>query len=86
MGVKLADQDSLILPFLKNSPSECYFLDEFMPIPSSIVHGKTAGLGLRYYTYKAAYYKDWPERQVILSFYSKDQKCWTLFEEYYLAD
>ncbi|MEZ4742543.1 MAG: hypothetical protein R3B45_08860 [Bdellovibrionota bacterium] len=73
------------LPFIKNSPEECYFLDEFMPVPDKLVPGKTGSLGLRYYTYNLANYKDWDHKQITLSFYSVDDQCWYLFEEYYKA-
>ncbi len=73
------------LPFIKNTPEECYYLDEFMPVPDSLVPGKSGSLSLRYYTYGLANYKDWEKKQVILSFYSSDERCWSLFEEYYVA-
>lgn len=72
------------LPFLKNSHEECYYLDEFMPTPNRMVTGQSGALDLRYYSYNAANYKDWEEQEIVLSFYSRDQKCWSLFEEYYL--
>lgn len=77
--------DKMVLPFLKNTPSECYYLDDFMPVPDALVSGKTGGLNLRYYTYNYATYKDWSEKHIILSFYSRDSHCWSLFEEYYVA-
>jgi hypothetical protein len=73
----------LELPFIKNSPSECYYLDEFMPVPDRMIPGKTGSLQLRYYTYNLANYKDWNRKKIILSFYSSDTMCWSLFEEYY---
>ena len=73
------------LPYLKNTPNECYFLDEFMPAPSNLVTGKTRGLDIRYYTYNSIKYKDIEASQVVLSFYSKDHRCWSLFEEQYKA-
>ncbi|NRA44430.1 MAG: hypothetical protein HRU09_05690 [Oligoflexales bacterium] len=82
---KLTDQ-GVLLPFLKNTPNECYYLDDFMPVPNNMVTGKSGSLSLRYYTYNAASYKDWQEKQIILSFYSKDSRCWSLFEEYYVLD
>lgn len=72
------------LPFLKNTPNECYYLDEFMPVPDGLVNGKSGSMNLRYYSYKAANYKDWQQKEIILSFYSKDDRCWSLFEEYYV--
>ncbi len=77
---------SVLLPYIKNSPNECYYLDEFMPVPDNIVRGKNGGLYLRYYTYKDASYKDWLHKEVILSFYSNDDRCWSLFEEYYVSN
>ncbi|MDD9950623.1 MAG: hypothetical protein OXT67_03565 [Zetaproteobacteria bacterium] len=83
-GKKITN-DRVLLPFLKNSPNECYFLDEFMPAPNNLVTGRSGSLSLRYYTYNLASYKDWPKHQIILSFYSTDLQCWSLFEEYYTA-
>ena len=60
--------------------------NEFMPTPDSMVSGRSGNLGLRYYTYKSANYKDWKRQFVILSFYSTDDRCWSLFEEYYMID
>lgn len=75
---------ALDLPFIKNTAEECYYLDEFMPTPDSMVAGKSGAMSLRYYTYKLANYKDWEKKQIILSFYSADDSCWSLFEEYYI--
>lgn len=77
--------DVLDIPFLKNSPNECYYLDEFMPVPNNMVTGQTGSLSLRYYTYEQAAFKDWTEAKIILSFYSDDNRCWSLFEEYYIG-
>lgn len=78
---------ALLVPYIKNSPNECYYLDEFMPIPNNLVTGKSGSLSLRYYTYNRASYKDWHNKnQIILSFYSKDAQCWSLYEEYYVSD
>jgi hypothetical protein len=85
-SMKTASADGSYLPFLKNSPNECYFLDEFMPTPDGLVKGKTGSLKLRYYSYKAASYKDWDSKHVVLSFYSSDDRCWSLFEEYFVAE
>lgn len=82
---KLTDQ-GVLLPFLKNTPNECYYLDDFMPAPNNMVSGKSGSLNLRYYTYNGASYKDWQDQQIILSFYSKDGRCWSLFEEYYVVE
>jgi len=78
--------DPVNIPFIKNSANECYYLDEFMPVPDGMVTGKSGILSLRYYSYKAANYKNWSEKYIILSFYSNDDRCWSLFEEYYRAD
>lgn len=80
------EPDVVQLPYLKNSANECYYLDEFMPVPDSLVAGKYGRMALRYYTYKTASYKDWDEKQVILSFYSQDDRCWSLFEESYIVN
>lgn len=77
--------DVVDLPFIKNSKNECYYLDSFMPIPDNLVSGKFGNLDLRYYTYNTANYKDWEKKQVILSFYSQNERCWSLFEEYYIT-
>jgi len=74
------------LPFLKNSANECYFLDEFMPVPDGLVSGKSGALDLRYYSYKIANYKEWRNKEIMLSFYSKNGHCWSLYEEYYVTD
>ncbi len=74
------------LPFMRLAQAgECYFIDDFMPTPDTMVTGKATGLSLRYYTYWNARYKSWAETGVMLSFYSKDSRCWSLFEEYILA-
>lgn len=73
------------IPFLKNSANECYYLDEFMPVPDGLVSGKSGALDLRYYTYQTANYKEWRLKGIMLSFYSRNGRCWSLFEEYYLA-
>jgi hypothetical protein len=70
------------LPFMRMESSECYYVDEFMPTPDNLVSGKSGGLHLRYYTYKSAIYKLWDEEKIMLAFYSKDSRCWSLFEEY----
>jgi hypothetical protein len=70
------------LPFMRMEPAECYFLDDFLPTPDSMVTGRSGGLHLRYYTYNSAIYKFWNEEKVMLAFYSKDEVCWSLFEEY----
>ena len=69
--------------FLRNSSNECYYLDEFMPAPDSLVSGESGGMKLRYYTYLKAQYKEWRSYTILLSFYSLDRKCWSLFEEAY---
>ncbi|MBP6217671.1 MAG: hypothetical protein KA436_03675 [Oligoflexales bacterium] len=79
-------QEGLILPYIKNTANECYYLDEFMPTPNHLVTGKAGSLNLRYYTYNSASYKDWREKQIVLSFYSKDERCWSLFEEFFVLE
>jgi hypothetical protein len=74
------------IPFMKNSSNECYYLDEFMPTPDAMTTGKNGTLGLRYYSYKGATYKEWENTRINLSFYSHDLKCWSLFEEFYTAN
>lgn len=86
LSARVNTVDTVQLPYIKNSANECYYLDEFMPVPDSLVSGQSGQLKLRYYTYKAAHYKDWDNRHVILSFYSRDDRCWSLFEEYYMRD
>ncbi len=74
------------LPFLRLAPSgECYYIDDFLPTPDTMVTGRSGGLNLRYYTYWTARYKTWADVGIMLSFYSKDTRCWSLFEEYVLA-
>lgn len=70
------------LPFMRMEPDECYFLDDFLPTPDSMVTGRSGGVHLRYYTYNSAIYKFWERERVMLAFYSKDEFCWSLFEEY----
>lgn len=79
-------RDGVQLPYIKNTANECYYLDEFMPIPDNLVSGRNGKLKLRYYTYKLAQYKDYKDKHIILSFYSTDEQCWSLFEEYYVKD
>jgi len=83
-AVSMKPEQPVILPFIKNNPNECYYLDEFMPVPDNVVAGRSGSMSLRYYTYKMANYKDWQHKQIVLSFYSKDDRCWSLFEEYYV--
>lgn len=73
---------SVVLPFLRMDATECYYLDDFMPTPDNMVLGKSSGLHLRYYTFRAATYKTWESERVMLAFYSRDNRCWSLFEEY----
>lgn len=75
--------ESVRLPALKNSANECYYLDEFMPTPDGMVSGRAGAMNLRYYSYKAATYKEWKGVQINLAFYSSDLRCWSLFEEFY---
>ncbi len=85
-ALQASGADPVHVPFLKNSANECYFLDEFMPLPDGLVSGKSGALDLRYYSYRTANYKEWRLKQIMLSFYSKNGKCWSLFEEYYIAE
>jgi hypothetical protein len=78
--------EAVHLPFLKNSPNECYYLDDFMPVPDGLVSGKSGAMDLRYYSYKVANYKEWRLKQIMLSFYSRNGRCWSLYEEYYVAE
>lgn len=73
----------VMIPDLKNSEEECYFIDDFLPTPSQMVTGKNKdGLDLRYYTYDTANYKTWKDKKILLSFHStSNPKCWALFEE-----
>lgn len=81
-SVSVDGAEPISLPFMKNSANECYFLDEFMPLPDRMVTGRSGALDLRYYSYSLASYKDWEQQQIVLSFYSSDNRCWSLFEEY----
>ena len=57
LGFSCASQDldnpisDIPVPYLKNSPGECYYLDEFMPIPEALVAGKKGRLYLRSSSY-----------------------------------
>ncbi len=82
--LQIKERTPIELPFIKNSADECYYLDQFMPTPDGMVAGRHGSLNLRYYSYKAANYKEWEAQEIILSFYSQDTKCWSLFEEYYV--
>lgn len=73
---------STVLPFMRMDGSECYYLDDFMPTPDNMVSGKSSGLFLRYYTFRSATYKTWESERVMLAFFSRDNRCWSLFEEY----
>lgn len=86
VSAKVKTVDTVQIPFMKNSANECYYLDDFMPLPETLVTGRYGALRLRYYTFKAANYKKWRSNQIVLSFYSMDDNCWSLFEEYYVAD
>ncbi len=85
-STKSVTKEGLVVPFLKNTPNECYFLDEFMPTPNSLVSGRAGAIALRYYTFNSASYKEWKDKQIVLAFYSLDDRCWSLFEEYYLLE
>lgn len=73
---------SVALPFMRMEAGECYFVDDFMPTPDSMVTGRSGGMFLRYYTYRSAVYKVWESEKIMLAFYSRDNRCWSLFEEY----
>lgn len=73
------------VPYMKNSSNECYYLDDFMPTPDALITGRNGNLSLRYYSYKAATYKEWENTKINLSFYSNDMRCWSLFEEFYTS-
>ncbi|MEI6397420.1 MAG: hypothetical protein WCO71_01500 [Pseudomonadota bacterium] len=73
------------VPYMKNSSNECYYLDDFMPTPDALITGRNGNLSLRYYSYKAATYKEWDNTKINLSFYSNDMRCWSLFEEFYTS-
>ena len=85
-STKKVTQEGLVVPFIKNTPNECYFLDEFMPTPNALVTGRAGSIALRYYTFNSASYKEWKDKQIVLAFYSLDDRCWSLFEEYYVAE
>lgn len=85
-SVAVKPEEPVALPFLKNTPNECYFLDEFMPTPDRLVSGRSGSAKLRYYVYKLAKYKDYQHNQVVLAFYSGDDRCWSLYEERYIRD
>lgn len=73
---------AVMLPFMRMDGGECYYLDDFMPTPDNMVSGKSSGLHVRYYTFRSATYKAWEQERVMLAFYSRDNRCWSLFEEY----
>lgn len=73
---------AVTLPFMRMDGGECYYLDDFMPTPDNLVSGKSSGMFLRYYTFRSATYKTWEQERVMLAFYSRDNRCWSLFEEY----
>src|SRR5688500_16015751 len=83
-AVSTGPGDPVYLPFMKNTANECYYLDEFMPTPDGMVSGKSGSLDLRYYSYRTANYKEWRLKEIMLSFYSRNGRCWSLFEEYYI--
>ena len=60
---------------------ECYYLDDFMPTPESLIEGKSGGLYTRHYSYKGASFKEYARVNMVLSFYSSDKRCWSLFRE-----
>ncbi|MBX9703586.1 MAG: hypothetical protein K2X39_05480 [Silvanigrellaceae bacterium] len=83
--VRPVASNPVILPYLRlEQAGECYYIDDFMPEPDRIVVGKNSGMYLKYYTYFNAQYKYWSDAGIMLGFYSKDRRCWALFEEYEL--
>lgn len=85
-SVAVKPEEPIALPFLKNTPNECYYLDEFMPTPQRMVSGRSGSSKLRYYVYNVADYKNTQYDQVVLAFYSGDERCWSLYEERYLKN
>ena len=77
--------DPVDLPLMRNTASQCYYIDEFLPLPNNVLTGRSGEYALRHYFYKKANYKEWGELPVMLSFYSKDGRCWSLYEEYTAA-
>jgi hypothetical protein len=77
---------ALMIPSLQVATEECYYLDEFMPVPHSLVAGKSGQMSIRYYTYHKAYYKDWSQGSLRLAFSSQDNRCWSLTGEEKLQD
>lgn len=84
--VKYREPVPVYLPFMKNNANECYYVDEFLPVPDSMTTGRTEGLALRYYRYKSATYGEYQNKHVVLAFYSRDNSCWSLFEEYFVVE
>ena len=70
------------LPLLINTANECYYIEDFLPVPNNILSGQSGKYAVRKYFYKNANYKDKLETDMMLSFYSKDGRCWSLYEEY----
>lgn len=85
-AITVKPADPVELPLLRNSAKECYYIDDFLPTPNNVVSGRSGKFALRYYFYKKANYKDWSEKSVVLSFYSRDNRCWSLYEEYTSAN
>jgi hypothetical protein len=86
VSTKKITSEGIAIPFIKTTPNECYYLDEFMPTPNSLVTGRSGSMKLRYYTYNSASYKDWTNKKIVMSFYSKDDICWSMFNEHLLID
>jgi hypothetical protein len=51
-----------------------------------MVSGRSGATKLRYYVYRLAKYKEYQHNQVVLAFYSSDDRCWSLYEERYVKD
>jgi hypothetical protein len=72
----------VVIPFMELADSgECYYIDDFLPIPIALVEGKSGGLYIRHYSYSSAIYKNNKEVNIMLSFYSQDKRCCALYEE-----
>lgn len=71
------------LPSLEREGSQsCYVIEDLLPKPNLLKKEQTSQFSLRYYTYTNAQYKDWKSVGVVLAFYSVDNHCWSLFDEY----
>ena len=39
--IKIEGATPVNLPYIKNTANECYYLDDFMPVPDAIVSGES---------------------------------------------